>query len=213
MVSTVSVSSVFIVYDDTSQYGTIIDTVTAKGGLNNYYHVLIAHAQGALLAFSGDQIKPVYTTFAKWLSVEHDRKGAHLGAIAYSNGTASSEFTVLTFFLGSVYDNFTLMSQYSAPVLKVVADDIKILRVVSSRVTGFNLRRRPGVTKKDKGALKLWCIRESDKSLGMYAYDSVRGLSAPIIKARIKGGQDWKDAAYCTYYVVYGTPLSWRGCI
>ncbi|KAH8988141.1 hypothetical protein EDB86DRAFT_2832008 [Lactarius hatsudake] len=93
--------------EDTNQYGAIIDTVTAKGGLNNY---------GSLLAFSGDQIKPAFTAFAKWLSVEHDRKGAHLGAIAYSNGTASSEFTA----------------------------------------TGFDLRRRPGVTRKDKGALVIF---------------------------------------------------------
>ena len=47
-------------------------------------------AQAALLAFGGDQIEPAYTAFAKWLSVDHDRKGTQLGAIAYSNGAVSS---------------------------------------------------------------------------------------------------------------------------
>ena len=53
-------------------------------------HVLMAHDQGALLVFEGDQIEPAYTAFAEWLSVGHDRKGSQLGAIAYSNGTVSS---------------------------------------------------------------------------------------------------------------------------
>ena len=53
-------------------------------------HVLMAHVQGALLAFEGGQIEPAYTAFAEWLSVDHDRKGSQLGAIAYSNGTVSS---------------------------------------------------------------------------------------------------------------------------
>ena len=47
----------------------------------------MVHAQGALLAFEGDQIEPAYTAFSKWLSVDHDRKGAQLGGAAYSNGT------------------------------------------------------------------------------------------------------------------------------
>jgi N-acetylglucosamine kinase-like BadF-type ATPase len=46
----------------------------------------MVHAQAAFLVFEGDQVEPAYTTFAKWLSVEHDRKGAQMGAIAYSNG-------------------------------------------------------------------------------------------------------------------------------
>ena len=49
----------------------------------------MVHTQAALLAFGGDQIEPAYTAFAKWLSVDHDRKGTQLGAIAYSNGTVS----------------------------------------------------------------------------------------------------------------------------
>ena len=49
----------------------------------------MVHTQAALLAFGGDQIEPAYTAFAKWLSVNHDRKGTQLGAIAYSNGTVS----------------------------------------------------------------------------------------------------------------------------
>ena len=47
------------------------------------------HAQGAVLAFTGDQIEPAYTAFANWLSVSHDRKGGQLGAIAYTNGAVS----------------------------------------------------------------------------------------------------------------------------
>ena len=47
----------------------------------------MAHAQAALLVFEGDQIERAYTAIAKWLSVEHDRKGAQMGAIAYGNGS------------------------------------------------------------------------------------------------------------------------------
>jgi hypothetical protein len=50
----------------------------------------MVHAQGALLAFEGDQIEPAYTAFSKWLSVDHDRKGAQTGSITYSNGAVSS---------------------------------------------------------------------------------------------------------------------------
>ena len=49
----------------------------------------MVHAQGALLAFEGDQIELAYTAFAEWLSVSHDRKASQLGAITYSNGTVS----------------------------------------------------------------------------------------------------------------------------
>ncbi len=47
------------------------------------------HVQGAVLDFEGDQIEPAYTAFAKWLSIDHDRKGAQMGAITYSNGAVS----------------------------------------------------------------------------------------------------------------------------
>jgi hypothetical protein len=46
----------------------------------------MVHAQGAFLVFEGDQIEPAYTAFSKWLSDEHDRKGAQMGVITYSNG-------------------------------------------------------------------------------------------------------------------------------
>jgi hypothetical protein len=49
----------------------------------------MVYAQAALLAFEGDQIELAYTTFSKWLSVEHDRKGAQMGSITYSNGAVS----------------------------------------------------------------------------------------------------------------------------
>ena len=49
----------------------------------------------------------------------------------------------------------------------------------------------------------------NDKSLDKdkYVYDSVRALSAYILEAGIKDGQDLKDAATYTNYAIYGTPL------
>ena len=47
---------------------------------------LMVHGQGTFLGFEGDQIELASTAFAEWLSVEHDRKGAQLGVITYSNG-------------------------------------------------------------------------------------------------------------------------------
>jgi hypothetical protein len=46
----------------------------------------MVHAQGALLAFEGEQIEPAYTAFAEWLSEDHDHKGAQLGSVTYGNG-------------------------------------------------------------------------------------------------------------------------------
>ena len=46
----------------------------------------MVHGQGAFLVFEEDQIQPASTAFAKWLSVEHDRRGAQLGVITYSEG-------------------------------------------------------------------------------------------------------------------------------
>jgi hypothetical protein len=56
-------------------------------------HVLMVHSQGALLPYEGDQIEPACTTLAKWLSVDHDRKGSQLGAIAYSKARKHSAAT------------------------------------------------------------------------------------------------------------------------
>jgi hypothetical protein len=53
----------------------------------------MVHSQGALLAYEGDQIEPACTTLAKWLSVDHDRKGSQLGAIAYSKARKHSAAT------------------------------------------------------------------------------------------------------------------------
>ena len=47
----------------------------------------------------------------------------------------------------------------------------------------------------------------SDKSLDKYMYDSMRSLSASIIEAGIKDGQDLENAAHYTNYALYGTPL------
>ena len=38
-------------------------------------------------------------------------------------------------------------------------------------------------------------------------YNSVRSLSASIVEAGIKDGQDLKDAAHYTNNALYGTPL------
>ncbi|KAF8260165.1 FAD-binding domain-containing protein [Lactarius quietus] len=50
-------------------------------------------------------------------------------------------------------------------------------------------------------------ISWNDESLDQYMYDSLRSLSASILEAGIKDGQDLKDAAVYTNYAVYGTPL------
>ena len=47
----------------------------------------------------------------------------------------------------------------------------------------------------------------SDKSLDKYMCDSMRSLSASIIEAGIKDGQDLENAAHYTNYALYGTPL------
>ena len=51
--------------------------------------------------------------------------------------------------------------------------------------------------------LVLW----NDKSQDEFVYDSVRSLTASIIEAGIKDGQNLKDAAIYPNYAVYGTPL------
>ena len=49
----------------------------------------------------------------------------------------------------------------------------------------------------------------NDESLDKdkYVYNSLRSLSASILEAGIKDGQDLKDAAPYTNYAIYGTPL------
>ncbi|KAH9038637.1 FAD-binding domain-containing protein [Lactarius deliciosus] len=77
-----------------------------RGGLNNYgivtKYTLKTHEQtnvwGAVLDFKGDQIEPAYTAFANWLSVDHDHKGAQMGAITYSKGTVG--FQLVLFYDG-----------------------------------------------------------------------------------------------------------------
>ncbi|KAI9438135.1 hypothetical protein H4582DRAFT_2057619 [Lactarius indigo] len=113
----------------------------------------------------------------------------------------------------TVYDNFTLMSQYSAPVLKAATDDVK--------VTNFDLRRRPEVTK-DRDTLVIFSFDgfESDifTQAGLSALLPNRsrtvlpsGLfvgcaqSERIIKAEIKGSQNRRDAVRYDNYAMYGT--------
>jgi hypothetical protein len=50
-----------------------------------------------------------------------------------------------------------------------------------------------------------WNEKSLDKD--RYVYDSVRSLSASIIEAGIKDGQDLRDASHYPNYAVYGTPL------
>jgi len=50
-------------------------------------------------------------------------------------------------------------------------------------------------------------MQYNDESLDRYMYDSIRNLSASILEAGIKDGQDLKDASVYTNYAVYGTPL------
>jgi hypothetical protein len=47
----------------------------------------------------------------------------------------------------------------------------------------------------------------TDKSKDKYMYDNMRKLSASIIQAGIKDGQDLKHAAHDTNYALYGTRL------
>jgi hypothetical protein len=77
-----------------------------RGGFNNYGIVtrftLKTYKQddvwSALLTFEGDQIEPAYTAFSTWTSVEHDRKGVQLAAIAYIDGTIG--FQMILFYDG-----------------------------------------------------------------------------------------------------------------
>ena len=55
------------------------------------------------------------------------------------------------------------------------------------------------------GLFVTWNDESLDKD--KYVYNSVRTLSASIIEAGIKDGQDLKDAAPYTNYAIYGTPL------
>ncbi|KAH9028629.1 hypothetical protein EDB85DRAFT_1892480 [Lactarius pseudohatsudake] len=209
----------FIVYEGHSWKTPIseatIDTVTAKGSLNNYESSIMFHrkplGKGGATRFVMAQPGRVPVTVVLFRVYDGLTPPGclHKDLLNLPNSArgqpceASSEFTVwrrplaVTFFL----------------------------------VTGFDLRRRPGVTRKDKGALV--CIRESGPasshmgdhpcnrytvpsshlaslsgektglSAYIHTYDSVRSPSAPIIKARMKDGQDWKDAAY---------EALWRGC-
>ena len=47
----------------------------------------------------------------------------------------------------------------------------------------------------------------TDKSKDKYMYDNMRELSASLIEAGIKDGQDLKHAAHYINYALYGTPL------
>jgi len=118
------------------------------------------------------------------------------------------------------------MLQYSVPVLKAIIDDVKTLgdklsekdqdTVIIFELEPFEsdifTHGEPSAYPPDRSRTILPSavfVGWNDKSLDSdkYVYDSVRHLTASIIEAGIKDGQDLKDAAPYTNYAVYGTPL------
>jgi len=123
-----------------------------------------------------------------------------------------------------VYGDGIPMLHYSVPVLKATHDHIKTLgdklREKDKDVwISFNpepfesdifMHGAPSAYPPDRSRTILpsaLAISWNDKSLSQYMYDSLRTLSASILEAGIKDGQDLKDAAVYTNYAVYGTPL------
>jgi hypothetical protein len=242
-----------------------------RGGLNNYgivtKYTLKTHKQadvwGALLAFEGDQIEPAYTAFSKWLSVDHDRKGAQTGSITYSNGAVGFQLVLFydgpkppqglyddllnlpnsaesivqgdfVRFLSSIaipvreraYGDGVPMLQYSEPVVKAAIDDVKTLgdhlsekdkdTLIIFQLDPFEsdifTHGGPSAYPPDRSRTILpsaVLVAWNDNSLDRdkYVYNSVRCLSASIMEAGIKDGQDLKDAAPYPNYALYDTPL------
>ncbi|KAH8980666.1 FAD-binding domain-containing protein [Lactarius akahatsu] len=219
----------------TNQYGLTIDTVTAfelvlpnghvrkvteededlwfalRGIVTKY--TLKTHKQtdvwGAVLDFKGDQIEPAYTAFARWLFVDHDHKGAQMGAITYSKGTVG--FQLVLFYDGPEPPSCLY-------VVKATIDDVKTLgdklgEKDEDALIVFNLgaiesdiftHGGPSVYPPDPSRTILPSsvfVEWNDESLDK------DGLSASISKAGIYDGQDLKHAAHYTNLALYGTPL------
>ncbi|KAI9450104.1 hypothetical protein BJY52DRAFT_1419706 [Lactarius psammicola] len=191
--------------------------------------VWVLHAQGAVLVFEGDQIESAYTAFAKWLSVYHDSKSAPMGAITYSNGKVW--FRLVLFYdepnPKCLYDELLnlpnsaksitqgyfvkFVSSIATPICERCAAAPSSQSIGTSRSDIFT-HGEPSAYPPDRSRtilpsslLVAWNEKSPNKE--QYVYDSVRSLSASITKARIKDGQDRKDAAHYTNYALYGTPL------
>ncbi|KAI9449075.1 hypothetical protein BJY52DRAFT_1227991 [Lactarius psammicola] len=131
----------------------------AHGDLNGRIEQSL-HAQGAVLVFERDQIESAYTAFAKWLSVYHDRRGALMGAITYSNGKSKQV-------------GFRLVLFYDEPNPKCLYDELLNLPNSAKSITqGVLLRRRldPLVP---LGSLTLTCDANLGDELGEKAKDAL----------------------------------------
>ncbi|KAN0139380.1 hypothetical protein V8E53_002881 [Lactarius tabidus] len=255
-----------------NQYCLTIDTVTGFEAVLPNGSVKVATEKdedlwfalrGVLIAYEGDQIEPAYTALAKWLFVDHDRKGSQLGIImiAYSNGTVAFQLVLfcdgptppeglyddlldlpnsakaiiegdfVTFPssipvppLNRAYVDGVPMLQYSSPLSKATINDVKVwgdklIEKDKDAMVIFNLdafesdiftRGAPSAYPPDRFHTILpssLFIAWSDKSLDQFMYDSMRSLSASIIEAGIKDGQDLENVAHYTNYALYGTPL------
>ncbi|KAF8260159.1 FAD-binding domain-containing protein [Lactarius quietus] len=126
--------------------------------------------------------------------------------------------------LDRAYVDGVPMLQYSAPILKATIDDVKIWgdklsekdenTLVIFSLDAFEsdifTHGGPSAYPPDRSHTILpssLFVAWSDESLDHHMYDSIRSLSASIIEAGIKDGQDLKDAAHYTNYALYGTPL------
>ncbi|KAF8260168.1 FAD-binding domain-containing protein [Lactarius quietus] len=135
-----------------------------------------------------------------------------------------SSLASLTSFLRSAYSDGIPMLHYSAPVLKATHDHIKAMGDklrekdkdvwISFYVEPFEsdifTHGAPSAHPPDRSRTILpsgLIVSWNDESLDQYMYDSIRCQSASILEAGIKDGQDLKDAAHYTNYVLYGTPL------
>jgi len=124
------------------------------------------------------------------------------------------------------YGDGVPMLQYSELVMKAAIDDVKTLgdelsekdkdALVIFQLDPFEsdifTHGAPSAYPPDRSRTifpSSVFVTWNDKSLDNdeYVYNSVRSLSASIIEAGIKDGQDLKDAAHYTNYALYGTPL------
>jgi hypothetical protein len=65
-----------------------VNLLSLLGKMKSSWEIL----QGATLSFTGNGIKEAITGFAKFVSREHDHKGAQFGQFIYTNSSVSSTF-------------------------------------------------------------------------------------------------------------------------
>ncbi|KAH9997053.1 hypothetical protein BJV77DRAFT_960317 [Russula vinacea] len=116
------------------------------------------------------------------------------------------------------------MLRYSAPVLKAAIDDLqswgdRISQYDKDTVLVFGLdafeddiftHGGPSAFPPDRSHTVLpssLFFTWTDESLDGYMYDNLRALSAELIQAGIKDGQDLEHAARYSNYALFGTPL------